>query len=83
MNIPKFIPHVVLFGIIIFLLTSHRTTSEGFETNKTLDDKATELLKFTKMINRLGDNVYSVKETFMTIPRYLTSFIPRPRLSIW
>jgi hypothetical protein len=86
MTMKKVIPYIVLVSIILYFLFTHYRTFETFtssEKQKTKDDKAKELLAFTQMVNRVGDNISSVKETFMSVPRYVSSFIPRPRLTIW
>jgi len=73
--------------ILFFILEFSKQTQfiENFTSNKSKEEKAKELVEFTKVAGRIGNNVSSVKEKFMAVPNYVGSYIPRPRFyfSLW
>jgi hypothetical protein len=79
---------ITLFFILEFSKQTtfiEKFTSKKNEPTKSKEAKAKELLEFTKVAGRIGNNVNSVKERFMAVPNYVSSFIPRPRFyfSLW
>ena len=73
--------------LLLFILEFSKQTQliENFTKKKSKKEKAKELLEFTKVAGRIGNNVTSVKERFMSVPNYVGSYIPRPKFyfSLW
>lgn len=79
---------IILFFILEFSKQTsfiEKFTSKKSTSCKSKEAKAKELLEFTKVAGRIGNNVNSVKERFMAVPNYVGSFIPRPKMhfSLW
>lgn len=80
--------YIGIFAICLLLIlevVKQTYFIENFTPKKNNEDKkqqkAKELLEFTKVAGRIGNNVKSVKERFMAVPNYVGSFIPRPKIS--
>ena len=77
----------ILSILLFFILEFSKQTQfiENFTSKKSKKEKAKELLEFTKVAGRIGNNVTSVKERFMSVPNYVGSYIPRPTFyfSLW
>jgi hypothetical protein len=74
---------ILLFFIIEF--SKQTQFIENFTSKKRKEEKAKELLEFTKLAGRIGNNVNSVKERFMSVPNYVGSYIPHPKFyfTLW
>uniref|UniRef100_A0A6C0ELH6 Uncharacterized protein n=1 Tax=viral metagenome TaxID=1070528 RepID=A0A6C0ELH6_9ZZZZ len=72
---------IFAIGLILILEFVKQTYFIENFIPKKKEEKANELLEFTKVAGRIGSKMQSVKEQFMVVPNYVGSFIPRPKIS--